>query len=155
MEGFCCVVLVGALLVAGVSDLLRRLVPNGCAAAILASGLVVSFLEGSLARALAGVVVVALVMVGAAVVFGRARGRPGVGGGDVKLLAALAAWTGPLGGLLTVALSCLLGLVGWVVAALIWRLKGSSGRLSRAIPLAPAIALAALVVAFAEWAAPL
>lgn len=155
MEGFCRVVLVGALLVAGVSDLQRRLVPNGCAAAILASGLVVSFLEGSLARALAGVVVVALVMVGAAVVFGRAWGRPGVGGGDVKLLAALAAWTGPLGGLLTVALSCLLGLVGWVVAALIWRLKGSSGRLSRAIPLAPAIALAALVVAFAEWAAPL
>lgn len=155
MEGFCRVVLVGALLVAGVSDLRRRLVPNGCAAAILASGLVVSFLEGSLARALAGVVVVALVMVGAAVVFGRARGRSGVGGGDVKLLAALAAWTGPLGGLLTVALSCLLGLVGWASVALIWRLKGSSGQLSRAIPLAPAIALAALVVAFAEWAAPL
>ena len=155
MEGFCRVMLVGALLVAGVSDLRSRLVPNGCAAAILASGLVVSFLEGSLARALVGVVVVALVMVGAAVVFGRARGRPGVGGGDVKLLAALAAWTGPLGGLFTVALSCLLGLVGWVAAALIWRLKGSSGQLSHAIPLAPAIALAALIVAFAEWAAPL
>ena len=73
----------------------------------------------------------------------RVSGRPGVGGGDVKLLAAAAVWTGPVLGLAVVGASCLLGAMGWAATRLAGRLVGR-GRTSEGIPLAPAVAIATL-----------
>ena len=116
----CAVALAAALAVASVTDLRRRVVPNACALLAWASGVLAARLSA------------------------RGGGRGGVGGGDVKLLAAVAAWAGPVGGLAVVALSCALGLLGWGAAALLARLRRR--RVGRAMPLAPAIALAAALV---------
>lgn len=144
----CLVALVAALAVASVTDLRRRVVPNACALLAWASGVVAAVavgpLPGAALRSLAGSAAVLAVMLLAARLSARGGGRAGVGGGDVKLLAAVAAWTGPVGGLAAVGLSCALGLLGWGVAALLARLRRR--RVERAMPLAPAVALATALV---------
>lgn len=144
----CAVALAAALAVASVTDLRRRVVPNACALLAWASGVLAAVVAGplpvSVLRSLAGSLAVLAVMLLAARLSARGGGRGGVGGGDVKLLAAVAAWAGPVGGLAVVALSCALGLLGWGAAALLARLRHR--RVGRAMPLAPAIALAAALV---------
>lgn len=151
----CLGVLAAALGVAAATDLSCRIVPNGCVAAIAASGLVRALLAPasgggcpvSLAAALAGGALVLAVMLAAALLSARRGRAPGVGGGDVKLLSSVGVWVGPLGGLLVVALSCLVGLLGWLIASV----RSSRRERPTGIPLAPAVAMVALPVVLAGF----
>ena len=151
----CLGVLAAALGVAAATDLSCRIVPNGCVAAIAASGLVRALLAPasgggcpvSLAAALAGGALVLAVMLAAALLSARGGRAPGVGGGDVKLLSSVGVWVGPLGGLLVVALSCLVGLLGWLIASV----RPSRRERPTGIPLAPAVAMVALPVVLAGF----
>lgn len=153
--------LAAALGVAGASDLARRVVPNGCVLAVAASGVLRALARGLLAGQATGLALRGLI--GGAVVLGvlllaagasvRLRGEPGIGGGDVKLLAAAGLWTGPAGGLAVVALSCLLGVLGWAAARVLCALRGRAPG-AAGIPLAPAIAVALLAVVLLAGEAP-
>lgn len=153
------VVLAVALVRAARADLERRVIPNGCSAAVAASGLASALLraldEGGpapVARSALGATVVLGVMVLATAASRRLSGRAGVGGGDVKLLCAAGAWTGPAWGLAVVAGACAtsLALSGAEYAfrrltghkAVIYRLGATAG----GIPLGPGIALTTLTV---------
>lgn len=147
---------VAALAVAAACDLRCRLVPNRCCAVVAAAGLVARVAtattvgvpgEGPLiaptvaaaAESCAGVVAVLAALL-LSLRLARCAGLPGdMGGGDVKLLASVAAWTGPLGGLACVALSCMAGVAGWGAVAALRSLAGRA--VGRGIPLAPSIAL--------------
>ena len=76
------------LVAAVVADLRRRRIPNAISAFVLFAGVAVRAIDGSLWQALSGVGAAALVVA--------ALYRPwlmgGIGGGDVKLAAAVAAW---------------------------------------------------------------
>lgn len=149
----CVGVLAAALGVAAATDLRCRIVPNGCVVAAAASGLVRALaaaaggagLAAPLRALLGGASVLAVMLVASAVSLRLGRGQ-GVGGGDVKLLAAVGVWVGPLAGLLAVGLSCLVGVVGWGVAA---ALRPRARPLPDAIPLAPAVAVVTLPVVLA------
>src|SRR2546423_15142954 len=80
------------LIVAVVCDLRKRRIPNSVSASILISGLIVRGLNQGALAALSGVGAAALVV---AALY-RPWLRGGIGGGDVKLAAATAAWV-PLG----------------------------------------------------------
>lgn len=149
VDAVCLAALVTSLFVSSSRDLSDRTIPNGCSAVAALSGIVRSASHGLLARSLAGVVVVLALMVLVAAVFAAVRGEPGVGGGDVKLLSAVAAWVGPVGGLLVVGASCLLGVAGWVVAVTSRGLTPRLGTEGRGMPLAPAITMAALLAVLA------
>lgn len=153
-ETTCLVGLTIALVTAAVTDLRCRIVPNGCAAAVAVSGLaraslaVATGLRGPLPIlwSLSGVAVVFAVMLCAALVSSRGgRGR-GVGGGDIKLLAAVGAWTGPVLGLATVGLSCLVGVAGWFAYRVAVALRDADRPVRPGIPLAPSIAVVSLFV---------
>lgn len=149
----CVGILAAALGVAAATDLRCRIVPNGCVVAVAASGFVRALASaaggaGPAAplRALLGGASVLAVMLAASAISQRLGRGQGVGGGDVKLLAAIGVWVGPLAGLLAVGLSCLVGVVGWGVAAV---LRPRVRPLPDAIPLAPAVAVVTLPVVLA------
>ncbi len=79
---------------------------------------------------------------GVARLYRRARGRPGLGLGDAKLLGVAGAWVGPQG-LTTVLLVGSLAALG-VVAVMRWR--GRAMTLASAIPFGPFLALGLWVV---------
>lgn len=155
--------LAGALGVAAVVDLACRVVPNGCALVAAASGVSCALAGGSPAcrgplvpeappdplacacLAVSGGVTTLAVMLVTAAVSGRVRGSPGVGGGDVKLLGAVGLWAGPVGGLVVIALACLVALGGWLLACGVDGLRGRRGPRGHAVAMAPAIGLATLV----------
>ena len=98
------------------------------------------FENGDFAGALA-----ALLLMLAAARLGVALGRgAGVGGGDVKLLAASALWTGPVWGLALVGASCAVGLCAHGVAWLARRAFRSDAAAAGGIPLGPSIAVCLL-----------
>ena len=142
-----------ALAVAAACDLRRRIVPNGCCVAVALTGaaraLVASGAPG-LAAAAAGGALVMAVMLATALASARATGASGVGGGDVKLLAAAGVWCGPVTGLAVVGASCAVSLVGWAIAR-VPRVLGGRGAVApgggatvRGIPLAPGICVSTL-----------
>ena len=98
------------------------------------------FTPHSLLVSAASAVVVLGLLGGLAWVFERIRGERGIGGGDLKLLAALATWWGVVG-VLYVVLWASLVTVAWY---LIWlRFKGLSPKAEW--PFGPAIVVAALI----------
>jgi leader peptidase (prepilin peptidase) / N-methyltransferase len=125
------------LLALGLIDLRTGRLPNLLVAAVAAAGLGLVALDGSgrllegLAAAAATFAVLEIVRRG----FLRFRGRGGFGGGDVKLLAALAVWLG----VLTPTALVLASLIGLIQVAL---LRPRDGR----IAFGPAIAAAGFVV---------
>lgn len=71
------------------------------------------------------------------------RKQPGLGGGDIKLLAAMGAWLGPAQVPWVLLLACLLALlVAWARAA--WRRRSWQARQAR--PFGPALAAAGVAV---------
>lgn len=169
LNAACWLVLMVALLVASVTDMRRRIIPNECAVAVALAGLlhsaVASVVSGSaepLQRAVLGLAAVLAVMLVTALVSARLGGLSGVGGGDVKLLSALGIWTGPLTGLMVLAGACLLSVLGWLAACLMAHIQMLSGHnavmfdtsepaappdrpTARGIPMAPAISAAATI----------
>lgn len=74
-------------------------------------------------------------------VYYQLRGRSGLGGGDIKLLAAIGAFIGPVGVLVTILLSSLLG----SVIGVIWALRSHQKQiLGYSIPFGPFLVLGAL-----------
>ena len=144
MEVACVAGLAAALGIAAATDLAHRIVPNGCVVAVALLGAVRAAARGAVPAAALGAAVVLAVMLAAAAASERLCGRPGVGGGDVKLLAAAGVWTGPALGLAVVGASCLLGLAGRAAGQVAARVRGGPRR-SGGIPLAPAVAVATLV----------
>ncbi|NTV01973.1 MAG: prepilin peptidase [Chlorobiaceae bacterium] len=98
------------------------------------------FTPHSLSVSAASAAVVLGLLGGLAWVFKRIKGDSGIGGGDLKLLAALATWWGAVG-VLYVVLWASLGSVAWYF---VWRrFKGLERQAEW--PFGPAIAVAALV----------
>jgi len=120
-------------LAASVEDLRRRTLPNWLTAAGLAAGLALAAHHGwyGLWAAAAGAAV------GFAILLPLCLMR-GMGGGDVKLMAAFGSFLGPVGVLVAAALASLLGAMA-AVAVLMVRPR------TAAIPYAPAIALGAVL----------
>lgn len=148
LEVACVAGLAAALGIAAATDLACRIVPNGCVAAAAALGAVRAALRGTLPGAALGALATLVVLLLAAAASRRATGRPGVGGGDVKLLAAAGLWVGPALGLAVVGASCLLGVAGWAVA---WAAARARRRPApEGIPLAPAVALATLAAVLCQ-----
>ncbi len=170
----CLATLAAALGVASATDLSCRIIPNGCVLAVACSGVVRALARalanGSamalVAEALLGGLSVLGVMLLAAALSTRGGGRPGVGGGDVKLLAAVGVWTGPLVGLATVALSCLVGVLLWGLGRIPERVRAGEGPsekggghrprkvLSEGIPLAPAVTAVTVAVVLSGLVVP-
>ena len=106
-----------ALLAAAVVDMRIQRIPNGltfvvaiCAAALAAQTGIGALIEGATAAAVAGAILIALRWG-----FTRYRSDPGLGLGDVKLIAALALWVGAQTPLM-VAIAAGLGLIGMRIA---------------------------------------
>lgn len=148
----CCAVVAGAGLVARVVTAAMSAVPPAASGAgtMGAARLAASATLGEVppasvatvsaaASSCAGVMAVLTVLLLSLRLARRAGLSGDMGGGDVKLLASVAAWVGPLWGLACVALSCVVGVVGWTVVAALRALAGRA--LGRTIPLAPSIAL--------------
>lgn len=94
----------------------------------------------SLFASAASAVVVLVLLGGLAWVFQRIKGESGIGGGDLKLLAALATWRGVVDVFYIVLLACLVTVI-WNLA---WRrFKGLDSQAEW--PFGPAIVVAALV----------
>ena len=159
LEGASLVVMAAALALAARTDLERRVIPNGCSVAVGVSGLVRAAARraggagaGAVAEAALGVLAVFAVMGLAAAASRRLAGRPGGGGGDVKLLSAAGAWTCPAWGLAVVAGACLTSLALAVTEHILQRLTGQKtviygvGATAGGIPLGPGIALITLAV---------
>ncbi len=152
-------IILGALLsVACVSDLLERRIPNALTAALAVTGLLAQLATGGLRGAAgacaAGVGVFALLYL--AWKFGK------LGGGDLKLLAAVAVWVGPAS---LIALLLFTGAAGLPVALATYAFRRvRRRRLARAgrdgdqalpratVPMAVAIALG--TVATLSWRLP-
>ena len=166
----CLATLAAALGVASATDLSCRIIPNGCVLAVACSGVVRALVNGPamalVAEALLGGLSVLGIMLLAAALSTRGGGRPGVGGGDVKLLAAVGVWTGPLVGLATVALSCLVGVLLWGLGRIPERVRAGEGPsekggghhprkvLSEGIPLAPAVTAVTVAVVLSGLVVP-
>lgn len=123
-----------ALLFAAIYDAGRLRIPDAAVGLVAIAGLVAAALQGRLAEAaLTGLAAGALLAVVASA-FRRRRGRTGLGFGDVKLLAALAIWSGPSLTPLGVALAA-----GMALAWLAWR---GAPEIEARVPFAPFIAAA-------------
>ena len=138
-------------ILAVITDLRVRRIPNWLTSAALAAGLILASLQGPstvLWRLAAGLIV--LIIAFAAHAFGM------IGGGDGKLLAAIAILTG---GRFTVEVVLWTLLLGGVVSALVLARRGQliavvttlspAASPSKGIPLAPIVAVAVVVTAVA------
>lgn len=99
--------LVGMLALAAALDLRDRRLPNWLTAAVAAAGLTGSFLPGAAVTPAGSAL--GLLAGGALLLLPFILGA--VGGGDVKLLAGVGAWLGPLGALIVLLGACLAGML--------------------------------------------
>ena len=143
-----CVVVCVATVVAAVVDARRRIIPNACPLvivitrilAVLALSCVGEDPFGLLGNSLVGTLVVGVPLVAAALATG------GVGGGDIKLFAALGFSLGWMRVLVVLFLSCMLTvLVGFVAYLVGLHAKMQSRFLSIAVPMAPQIAVSLII----------
>jgi leader peptidase (prepilin peptidase)/N-methyltransferase len=124
-------------------DLRRGIIPDWLNLAIAAAGLARAWLlagwDASLAAALEGVVIGAIVLALRWLYF-RFRGRHGLGLGDVKLLAASATWIGVTG----IPMQLLVGSITALLAAVLVHLNGRSLTRQSVLPFGPFLALGLL-----------
>lgn len=113
MEKMFLILFVLVTTVIGVIDLLKLTIPNLIVIPLLLTGFLFRFLTGHGDQALMGCLIYGSI--------GLAGFLPGlIGGGDVKLLAAIGAWLGVIPGLVLISLSLLIA----CVISLLLRLKG-------------------------------
>ena len=98
---------------------------------------------GAFAGVLAGAA-----LFGLALVLGRIRRREMLGGGDVKLLAAIGAFLGWSGALKAVFWAAAFSLIGWSLLGLFDR-----ERVSKSLPFGPYLALGSLAASLSPWPA--
>ena len=122
------------LVYAGVVDLRSLRIPDVAVLGVAISGGLAASSSGGLGEALATAGVTGGVLTLVAMIFGKMRGQPGLGFGDVKLLAALSIWTGPSLTPIALVLSC--------AAALAWIRLAPGDRPDRRVPFGPFIAAA-------------
>jgi len=137
-------IFVTLVVLAAMSDLSSRRVSNRLNLTILGSGIITMCLHtggSTLAPSFAGVGVGLLCLL---VLFLRRR----IGGGDIKLLAAMGAWLGPVG----VGMSALGGLaLGgiWATCLVLWRTTQPCAAPLRPVPLGVTLAIAGTAVLLA------
>ena len=140
--------LASTLVLLALIDWDTTLLPDGVILPLGVAGLASSyagFTQHSLLVSAASAAIVLGLMGGLAWVFQRIKGESGIGGGDLKLLAALATWWGLVGVLYVVLWASVITVVWYLV----WRrFKGLSPQAEW--PFGPAIVVAALVWSF--WA---
>ena len=140
--------LASTLLLLALIDWDTTLLPDGVILPLGVAGLASSyagFTQHSLLVSAASAAIVLGLMGGLAWVFQRIKGESGIGGGDLKLLAALATWWVLVGVLYVVLWASVITVVWYLV----WRrFKGLSPQAEW--PFGPAIVVAALVWSF--WA---
>ncbi|TCV00616.1 leader peptidase (prepilin peptidase)/N-methyltransferase [Paracandidimonas soli] len=115
------------------------LLPDALTLPLLLAGLAVAGAEAGLVdlpESVFSAVLAYGLLLGLAWVFRSLRGRDGLGGGDVKCIAAIAAWSGFQGLFVILLTSSLLG-VAYALAA-------GRGGLSRSYPFGPCLALAVM-----------
>ena len=131
-------VFLGCLFLLTLTDLDAMLIPDGCHIAAVAAWLAalpfVGMSRGDiLAHVVAGVALGGGLLA-ISLVMDRILGRDSLGGGDIKLLAVVGLYLGPIGALFALVLACVIGLGAHA-------LRRGDG--ARAFPFGPSIALAA------------
>lgn len=122
-------------------DIDHRIIPDEISLGGLAAGLLLSFLPGGDWKdSFAGALLGGGILYATALLYEKARGVEGMGGGDIKLLAMIGAFLGWRGALSTIFLGALFGAAGGILAMR----KGGEG-LRTAIPFGPYLCVAALL----------
>lgn len=91
-------------------DLRTLRIPNAAVLLVAGLGAMASALRGDVVESAWGALVILVVLGGLASLYRRARGRTGLGLGDVKLAAALSLWAGPLLSPIALSGACVLAL---------------------------------------------
>lgn len=110
-----------SLLISSFIDLEHKLIPDTLSLGGLALGIIVSFFKLTVEpyQALLGILVGGGGLLGIALLYELLRKKEGMGGGDVKLLAMIGAFTGIKGALFSLFLGSLLGaIVGFAIMKL-------------------------------------
>lgn len=125
-------------------DLEHRLIPDELSLGGLGLGLLTTWLVPGVSwiQPLIGAAIGFSLFYGFAWIYFKMTGRSGLGGGDIKLLAMLGAFLGPLGVFTTVLMSSILGSVIGVAWALATQRKKAMMKV--AIPYGPFLVLGAL-----------
>jgi leader peptidase (prepilin peptidase)/N-methyltransferase len=139
-----------ALLASVFIDLDHRIIPDEISFGVLGYSLLLSYFVPSLgiSQSVLGAVLGFGIFYGIAWFYFRRTGRSGMGGGDIKLLAAIGAFLGPIGVLTTIMVSSILGSVIGILWGLYEGRKKSSedGTLMKtSIPFGPFLVLGAWV----------
>ncbi len=129
-------------------DIEHRIIPDGlsiggCLWCILCAGL---FPQLDFFNIILGAVIGFGVFALFAWGYKKITGRDGLGGGDIKLLAMLGAFVGPLGVWITIIVSSVFGSIFGIIWALVSRKE--QGLLKVAIPFGPFLILGALIAYF-------
>jgi leader peptidase (prepilin peptidase) / N-methyltransferase len=115
---------------------------NGLPLGIIAS--IVGFIPGmTWSTSLAGAVLGAAILYVPAVIYERVRGVEGLGRGDIKLLAAIGAFTGPVGVIFVLFAASVTGCVAAVIGVAFKGIQSSSP-----IPFGPFLTVAAVIFVF-------
>lgn len=135
-------------------DLEHRIIPDELSLGGLALGMLSSFLDPRIgwSGALAGAALGFGLFYGLAWAYEKFAKRPGLGGGDVKLLAMLGAFVGPMGVLAAIFVSSVFGSVVGIAWGLILKSRGGPGSegslLTVAIPYGPFLVVGGLYYYF-------
>lgn len=145
-----CCLLAGVLSYVSYIDIRRRIIPNravallaaGWAVLVLAALLLDSAVHDLIVRGVIGAVGLGGLSLASALLLERASGRMELGGGDVKLLAALGLYFGFEKGLIMLLIACVLA----VFAAILSSLRNKRRPFIRrdGVPFAPALSMATL-----------
>jgi leader peptidase (prepilin peptidase)/N-methyltransferase len=138
-------VFVAAMIAVVFIDLEHMIIPNSITLPGVVVGLAAALFGFSIGpvRALAGILVGGGGLYAVAFGYRALTGRDGLGGGDVKLLAMIGAFLGPIGAFLTI----LLGSFAGSLFALAWMKFGRAGRASE-LPFGTFLAPGAIVALF-------
>lgn len=138
------VVVCGALFVAALVDMKRRIIPHACWLAIALSAGAREVLSccgigrgPGVASMLGSFLGIGLLLASTALILALLHKPTGIGGGDIKLFLSLALWLGFAQALLVVMLACVFVLLGVLVRKIFYLVPCSGS-----VPMAPAIACA-------------
>lgn len=131
-------VFLGCLFLLTLTDLDAMIIPDGCHIAAIAAWVVALPFVGMGPRDILVHVIAGVALGGGllaiSLVMDRVLGRDSMGGGDIKLLAVVGLYLGPIGAMFALVLACVIGL-------LFHALRRGEG--ARAFPFGPSIAVAA------------